>query len=118
TARCGTPPVTSGGSGSDSGSGGAGSGSGGSGGGGAGCNAWNLSGSWSFTASPTSQIGQGTGQATFSQSGEALSGSMQFNGLTYTLSGTVAGANVNLSYSAPGQIATSDQGALSADGKI
>ncbi|HVC82176.1 MAG TPA: hypothetical protein VNL35_16925 [Chloroflexota bacterium] len=117
TARCGTPPVTSDGSGSGSGSGGSGSGSGGSGGDTAPCNAWSLSGNWSFTASPTSQIGQGTGQATFSQSGGALSGTMQFNGLAYTISGTVTGTDVSLTYSAPGQIATTDQGTLSADGK-
>ena len=125
-ARCGTPPVTSGGSsGSGSsasgGSGGAGSGGSGSGGSGSGgttpCQAWNVSGSWNFTASPTSQIGQGTSQATFSQSGATLSGAMQFNGLAYTISGTVNGTAVTLSYSAPGQIATDDQGTLSADGK-
>lgn len=105
---CGTPEGSPANSGS-SGSGGAGTP--------APCRNWNLSGTWTFTAAPTSQIGLGSGQATFRQNGTTLSGTMQFNGLAYTISGSLSGTNVNLSYSAPSQIATTDQGTISADGK-
>jgi hypothetical protein len=90
---------------------------------GATCLSWNVSGTWVFTASPTSQLGSGTGRATFTQyagsagSASTISGTMLLNNLTYSVTGSLSGSSLTLTYSAPGQVSTTDQGSIGADGK-
>lgn len=77
---------------------------------------WNVSGPWTFTAASTSMIGNGSGQATFTQSGSDLSGTLALAGTTYTIKGTIAGNAVTLMLSAPGLVDTTLNGTIAADG--
>jgi photosystem II stability/assembly factor-like uncharacterized protein len=75
------------------------------------CASWDVTGTWQFQS-----VTMGNGQGTLQQSGTALSGSLTSGGVTWALQGTIQGANVTLSMTAPGQVGQDFQGTVSDDG--
>jgi ferric-dicitrate binding protein FerR (iron transport regulator) len=80
------------------------------------CLDWNVGGNWNFTASAASQLGSGTSEATFEQTGSSFTGAMQLGDVIYSITGSLNGSSAGLTYSAPGQDAITDQGTISPDG--
>lgn len=60
----------------------------------------------------------GNGPATLQQSGSTLSGSLAAGGVTWMLQGSIQGASVTLTMSAPGQVDQPFQGTVSGDGTM
>lgn len=106
------------GSGGTSGTGGngRGGGNGGSGGNGGGeaCHTWNVQGTWTFSSDHSG--GPSDGQATLTQSGNSVSGSLTSGGVAWTITGTINGSSLSLTWSAPGQADTSGYDTVSTDG--
>jgi hypothetical protein len=74
------------------------------------CHSWDVSGTWQFQSAT-----MGNGQATLKQSGTSVSGTIS-GAVNWTLSGSIQGANVTLTMSAPGQVDQSFSGTVSASG--
>jgi hypothetical protein len=80
------------------------------------CSAWNIGGTWTLQAAASSNIGSGSGAATFVQTGSTVSGSVLLGGVSWTIQGAIQGTTLTLTWSAPGQVAQSDSGLVSPDG--
>lgn len=80
------------------------------------CTNWNVAGSWTWGGDPAAAGPGNSGNGSLTQSGTALSGTLDTGGSTWTLQGSISGSAVTLTMSAPGQIDLSFSGTVSADG--
>jgi hypothetical protein len=80
------------------------------------CTNYAVNGAWIFSFLPGAPAGRGTGTATLMQNGSALMGTLDVNGLTWTISGSIQGTSVTLTLSAPGQAASTIHAAVASDG--
>jgi hypothetical protein len=108
--RGGKSPGT--GTGGNGGTGGHGSGTGGTG---ATCTGWNVQGSWTFTQSQAG--GPANGPVTLHQTGNSVSGTLTDSaGTTWTITGTISGATLSLTFTAPLQVTIQDTDSISSNG--
>jgi hypothetical protein len=77
------------------------------------CTTWNVSGAWTFQGDTVTTQ---NGQATLQQSGSTVSGTLTEGGVTWTLSGSISGSTLTLTWSAAGQVDQYYTGTISSDG--
>jgi hypothetical protein len=75
-----------------------------------------LPGSWAFTAYATSSGPAGSGNASLTQTGNSISGTLVTGGVSWTVTGSISGSTVYLQFSASGQVDNRDTDTVSADG--
>jgi hypothetical protein len=70
-------------------------------------------GSWSFAGDGVTVQ---NGSVTLQQAGSLVTGTLNGGGVSWTLSGTIAGSTLKATWSAPGQIDQSYSGTVTSDG--